>query len=67
MLFKSDLQHIADLSTLAGADVRSLPQLFRCDREFALKLNCPELNSVLEALPKHPEYRYLRSIAEHTC
>lgn len=59
MLFKSDLTFVSDLSILSGSDVRTLPQLFRCDADFVQILKCSQLNAILEVLPDHPEYKYL--------
>jgi hypothetical protein len=59
MLFKNDLIESCKVDlNLTTKEIRNLPQLLRCDKNFILHLQNDTINTILNYIPKHPEYLY---------
>ena len=58
MLFKSDIQVVGE-ANIEGIKINGLPQLYRCDLEFAEAQNNPELNRLLKAFNLSGKYKYI--------
>lgn len=59
LTFKSDLKHIAKLEVPSDLAINRLPQLYRCDFEFARAQGSEALNKILAQFPTKSEFKYV--------